>query len=277
VLLEKPPFATMADLDRMIATAHWLGRAIQVGFQSLGSGAIPAFDADVFNLGDLRSVGATGLWQRGRSYWSRAPWAGRRELNGMPVVDGVVTNPLSHSVTTALRIAGARTREDVRAITTDLYRANDIEADDTSVVRIETVTGLMVTCALTLCAPEEQESIVTVKGARGDATFYHLQDRVVARGVEQRMERVGLLENLIDHRGTASDPGRPARQRIGCVSGRGGNRRMGGTRGRSTSDVPRTRRSVDRSARRLMIWVARLPSRTSKSARVGHDGGSGRC
>jgi predicted dehydrogenase len=204
VLLEKPPFATLADFDRILAAADEAGRAIQVGFQSLGSDAIRAFAEDAFDLGELGAIGATGLWQRRQSYWSRAPWAGRRELNGKPVVDGVVTNPLSHSVVTALRIADARTRDDVLSVTTDLYRANDIEADDTSVVRIETAGGLMVTCALTLCAEEEQESFLTVRGSRGDATFYYLQDRVVSRGVERRLQRVGLLQNLIDHRATGA-------------------------------------------------------------------------
>mgnify|MGYP006146785241 CR=1 FL=1 len=58
--------------------------------------------------------------------WAGA-WAGVAGLAGLAgvadVVDGVVTNPLAHAVMTALHLAGARTREDVAELSTELYRA----------------------------------------------------------------------------------------------------------------------------------------------------------
>ena len=68
-------------------------------------------------------VGAVGLWARDAAYWKRSRWAGRRELDGVAVVDGVVTNPLAHATATALAIAGATGARDVTQVTTDLYRA----------------------------------------------------------------------------------------------------------------------------------------------------------
>ena len=65
---------------------------------------------------------------------------GRRSLRGRPVIDGVLTN--APAVVTALAAVGCRTLEDVEAVETDPYRANAIDCDDTSVVRVRTAGGL---------------------------------------------------------------------------------------------------------------------------------------
>lgn len=79
---------------------------MQVGFQSLGSEALPAIDALVASggIGEVRGISATGLWLRNRAYFKRSRWAGKRSLNGTDVVDGVVTNALAHAVATGLRL-----------------------------------------------------------------------------------------------------------------------------------------------------------------------------
>lgn len=210
VLLEKPPVPTLDDFDWLCKLQRETGRAVQVGFQSLGSRALQAFADDAFGLGELVSVSASGLWSRPRRYWDRARWAGRRALNGHPVVDGVTTNPFAHAVATALWIAGYRTAESIGQIDTDLYRANAIDADDTSVVRITAPTDgndvhrVPVTCALTLCAPpreaEDRDATVTVTGVNGSAVFSYTTDVVEVAGDRREFGRDDLLGNLIDHR-----------------------------------------------------------------------------
>jgi predicted dehydrogenase len=204
VLLEKPPVASWDDFERLLATEEATGRVVQVGFQSLGADAAERFAADDFGIGAVQRVSAVGAWSRTLGYWARSPWAGRRSLDGRPVVDGVVTNPLAHAVATALAVAGARRADDVRSVTADLYRANAIESDDTSVVRIDTVTGVPVTCALTLCAPGNDEPQVLVEGSAGRAVLSYTVDRVEIDGPDgQRIEtldRTDLVENLLAHR-----------------------------------------------------------------------------
>ncbi len=178
VYLEKPPVASMDDFTRLLATEQETGRVVQVGFQSLGSRALEMLREDAFDIGSLVRVSAVGAWSRTVGYWSRSPWAGHRSLHGQPVVDGVVTNPLAHAVATALAIVGCRRLEDVEVVETDLYRANAIDSDDTSVVRIRTNQHLRVTCALTLCAPDQREPQVHIEGSRGRATFAYTTDRV---------------------------------------------------------------------------------------------------
>ena len=203
--LEKPPVASLAEFRQLREAAEASGRSVQVGFQSLGSQALPAIEKLLTDgtIGTLEGIGATGRWVRDRAYYKRSRWAGKRSLDGIDVVDGVATNPLAHAIATALRIAGARTVEDVASVQTDLYRANDIESDDTSVIRIRTAAGLPITCALTLCASESVEPYITLQGSEGTAVFHYTEDRLQISNAagEQSMEfgRDDLTENLLEH------------------------------------------------------------------------------
>lgn len=203
--LEKPPVASLADFRQLQEAVETSGRSVQIGFQSLGSQALAAIDKLLRDgsIGTLQGIGATGRWVRDRAYYKRSRWAGKRSLDGVDVVDGVATNPLAHAIATALRIAGARTVEDVASVETDLYRANDIESDDTSVIRIRTAEGLPITCALTLCASESAEPYITLQGSEGTAVFHYTEDRLhIANGDgEQSLEfgRDDLTENLLEH------------------------------------------------------------------------------
>lgn len=209
--LEKPPVASMKDFINLQEAAAVAGRSVQIGFQSLGSHALGALEqlakgaasADLPSIGMLKGISATGRWVRDRAYYKRSRWAGKRSLDGVDVVDGVATNPLAHSIATALRIAGAHEAKDLASVETDLYRANDIEADDTSVIRIRTVDGLPITCALTLCATESVEPYVTLHGTEGTAIFHYTEDRVTVRTeageTGHTFGRDDLTENLLHH------------------------------------------------------------------------------
>ncbi|MBA4101200.1 MAG: gfo/Idh/MocA family oxidoreductase [Arthrobacter sp.] len=208
--LEKPPVASLGDFNRLCDAAAASGRSVQIGFQSLGSHALQEIENLVAagTLGTLQGISATGRWVRDRAYYKRSLWAGKRSINGVDVVDGVATNPLAHAVATALRIAGARTTADVASVETELYRANDIESDDTSVIRIRTASGLPITCALTICASESVEPYVTLQGSAGTAVFHYTEDRLTvttASGTtEETYGREDLTGNLLSHRNSGS-------------------------------------------------------------------------
>ncbi|WP_069172209.1 Gfo/Idh/MocA family protein [Streptomyces griseus] len=206
LLLEKPPAATWADYARMADGVREAGIACQIGFQSFGSHAVPAIRELVGAgaIGTVRGIGAAGAWVRDDAYFRRAPWAGRRRMDGTDVVDGVLTNPLAHAVATALELADRGRAEDVAYIETELFRAHDIEADDTSCVRVTTEDGPPVTAAVTLCAERADEPYVIVHGDRGRVTFWYKQDRVLVQraghGPEEAVHgRTDLLENLVGH------------------------------------------------------------------------------
>ncbi|MFE1073256.1 Gfo/Idh/MocA family protein [Streptomyces sp. NPDC058783] len=211
LLLEKPPAPSYAEFRRMADGVAEAGVACQIGFQSLGSHAVPAIRELVAQgaIGEVVGIGAAGAWVRDEAYFRRAPWSGKRRLNGADVIDGALTNPLAHAVATALALGGTARAEDVTGIETELSHANDIEADDTSCVRIGTERGHRVTVAATLCAERVGEPYVLVHGSSGRVTFWYKQDRVLLQrgghGPEEFQHgRTDLLENLVDHLATGA-------------------------------------------------------------------------
>jgi predicted dehydrogenase len=205
ILLEKPPAPSYDEFRRMADGVAKAEVVCQIGFQSLGSHAVPAIRELIEEgaIGEVMGVGGGGAWARDEAYYRRAPWAGRRRLNGVDVVDGVLTNPLAHAVATGLALLGTTRAEDVTGIETELLRANDIESDDTSCVRVSTAKG-PVTVAATLCAEDPGEPYVLVHGDRGRITFWYKRDRILLQRAghgpqEIEYDRTDLLGNLVDH------------------------------------------------------------------------------
>jgi predicted dehydrogenase len=206
LLLEKPPAPSYAEFRRMADGVAAAGVVCQIGFQSLGSHAVPGIRELIEKgaIGTVTGVGGAGAWARDEAYYRRAPWAGKRRLNGVDVIDGVLTNPLAHAVATALALNDTTRAEDVVRIETELVRANDIESDDTSCVRVTTVQGRPVTVAVTLCAEHPGEPYVLVHGSRGRITYWYKQDRVLLQRAGHGPEEfeygsTDLLENLVAH------------------------------------------------------------------------------
>ncbi|WP_374105369.1 Gfo/Idh/MocA family protein [Streptomyces sp. ISL-36] len=206
LLLEKPPAPSYAEFRRMADGVAAAGVACQIGFQSLGSHAVPAIRRLIGEgaIGELLGVGGAGAWVRDEAYFRRAPWAGRRRIGTVDVVDGALTNPLAHAVATALALDGSTRAEDVELIETELLRVNAIESDDTSCVRMLTTRGTQVSVAATLCAERSSEPYVVVHGSRGRITFWYKQDRVLLQraghGPEESVHGLtDLLENLVAH------------------------------------------------------------------------------
>ncbi|MGK3942920.1 Gfo/Idh/MocA family oxidoreductase [Streptomyces caeruleatus] len=206
ILLEKPPAPSYAEFRRMADGVAAASVACQIGFQSLGSHAVPAIRELVEEgaIGEVTGIGGAGAWARAETYYRRAPWAGKRRMNGVDVIDGVLTNPLAHAVATALALNGTTRAADVTRIETELLRANDIESDDTSCVRVTTANGRKVTVAATLCAEDPGEPYVVVHGDQGRITYWYKQDRVLLQRAghgpeEYEYGRTDLLENLVDH------------------------------------------------------------------------------
>lgn len=213
VLLEKPPTASLDEFARLQATADSAGRLVQVGFQSLGSDAILYLRALIRAgaIGEVTRYSASAGWVRPLTYWARADWAGKRTMGGRVVADGVLTNPLAHATATALAVAGATGVDDVTAIDLDLYRANDIQADDTSVAVLTLGDGSVLTTAVSLCAPSREEPFVEVVGRTGRLVFYYGIDVIQQfshsyAGLPRTTThaRTALLDNLLAARSTGA-------------------------------------------------------------------------
>jgi predicted dehydrogenase len=115
-------------------------------------------------------------------------------------VDGVVTNPFAHSVAAALLLDGSGRADQVTGVETELFHANEIEADDTSTVRIRTTRGTTIVAAFTLCASDNEPPNVTVYGSKGQAVLRYTTDELEIGGATTQYGRDDLLANLLEHR-----------------------------------------------------------------------------
>ncbi|MFA9431810.1 Gfo/Idh/MocA family protein [Egicoccus sp. AB-alg2] len=208
VLLEKPPAPTRDEHLVLRDAAVAAGVACQIGFQSFGSEAVEAARRLVADgaLGELHGIGVAGAWIRGDAYYARAAWAGRRMLDGRPVVDGALTNPFAHATATALRIDGSDGVDGgFRNLHLELFHANDIEADDTSCLTGTTSRGTRLSVAVTLCSPSHVEPYLLLQGSRGWMQVFYKTHRLrtALDGVEREVvhDDVDLLDNLLDHLG----------------------------------------------------------------------------
>ena len=204
VMLEKPPVAALEDFWKLLDAEKASGRSVQIGFQALGSEALERVRELAAGLGELTSVQIWGMWLRDNAYYGRAAWAGKRVMNGRRVADGVCTNPLAHSFATAFALVGLTDISQIEAIETELYHAHDIEADDTSWVKIRRTDGVPIDVSLTLCGPVQEEPTVTLVGTKGRISLTYTTDDIVAEvggmQVTEHTDRTDLLENLVDHR-----------------------------------------------------------------------------
>jgi predicted dehydrogenase len=211
VLVEKPVTVRLGELDTLIETAGRLGRRCQVGFQSSGS-HVPdriARAVDDGTLGPLRHVFAAGAWSRPLAYFHRAPWAGRRFLDGAAVGDGALANPFAHALMNCLRVAGVTVAE-VAGTEAELFHANEIDSDDTSSVRLRG-GAVTVNLAVTLCADRPVEPYLVAAGEHAALRWHYTRD-------ELWLERDGgatrvdlppardLLGDLLDARATGHPP-----------------------------------------------------------------------
>ncbi|MCI4065750.1 Gfo/Idh/MocA family oxidoreductase [Micromonospora sp. R77] len=209
LLLEKPPVLDLAEHRELAAALAATGRAAQVGFQALGSAALAELTAALAagRLGTVTGVATVAAWQRPDAYYARAPWAGRRELDGRPVLDGALANPLAHAVMQCLAVAEAvaGTPVDPELIEAERYRVRLIEVDDTAVLRVTPRIGPPIVAAVTLAGEDFVPGEVLVTGTRGRAVLEYPTDRLRLPDDADWREvpgRRGLLENLLDHRAT---------------------------------------------------------------------------
>jgi predicted dehydrogenase len=204
LLLEKPPTASMEQFQALSAEVAAAGRVCQVGFQSFGSHALAHAARLVAGgaVGRLRGVGVQGAWVRERAYFTRAAWAGRMALDGVPITDGALTNAFAHATASALRVAGVPDDADV-SVELERYRAASPEGDDTATARL-TAGGVPIVVAVTLCAAEHRPPLIVVHGERGRLELEYTTDTLTGRAsdgtsVTGPPGRTVLLDNLVAH------------------------------------------------------------------------------
>jgi predicted dehydrogenase len=201
LLLEKPPVLDLSEHRSLLTAVREKDRLCQVGFQALASVAATRLNEAVAGFGAVSTIAAVASWQRDDAYYARAPWAGKR--NG----DGVLANPLAHALMQSLAVAAAAGAGPPLRLEVERYRTRPIEVDDTAFARLTFQSGLRLLAAVTLAGEPFIPGEIIVDGGR--AVLEYPTDRLLLPGDSELTAvpgRTDLLENLLDHRADPSVP-----------------------------------------------------------------------
>ena len=175
VFMEKPPVATVQDLDDLNAVVKATGLPVAVCFNSLFSWLVQQLKRELLagRFGKIRRIKGIGAWVRTEAYFSRNNWAGKIRKNGKWVLDGDINNPFAHVVCNGLFFAGSEqhTLAEPLTVEAELYRCNQIESEDTSCLRIMTREGVEVLSWLTLGAETEIKPRTVIETEKAVITF----------------------------------------------------------------------------------------------------------
>jgi len=211
VLVEKPPAATVEDVDAMIETGRRTGRFCAVGFQLLSSPLLRRLKSLLVSgrLGRLRELACRAHWPRSTSYYERNRWAGTSRLDGEWVLDGPMNNACAHYLMNLLFLAG-RTRETAAEpvrVRAEIYAARGIGGEDTTVLLAELSDGARIYFGVTHACREGAGPVFRIAGSRGTITGeLHGEMKAVLNGQgEIELENPGgddhqrLFANVIDY------------------------------------------------------------------------------
>ncbi|MDQ1912771.1 Gfo/Idh/MocA family oxidoreductase [Paenibacillus sp. GD4] len=175
VMMEKPPTATVQDLDTLLEAKRANGTVCTVHFQHTSGRAFRHMLKLIQEgaIGELVSVTGIGTWKRTNTYYERTPWAGKIMHNGAYVMDGSIHNPLAHLFQNCLVAAGKGDPEAAcpEWVTAELYKGHEIETEDTSCVRISTRNGVAIHYYSTLCHDANLPPHIRVKGTKGELVW----------------------------------------------------------------------------------------------------------
>lgn len=207
VWLEKPPVATVQELEELQSIAEVAGKPIAVCFNSLFSHLTQNLKRELVagRFGHVRQIKGIGAWIRTSAYFNRNSWAGCLRKDDAWILDGDVNNPFAHVLCNNLFFAGSQHHSlaEPLSIEAELYRSNAIESEDTSCLRILTDNGVEIINYLTLAPREEippRTVIETEKALISFEEFKRLKIEFYNGPVEEheayQEDRVEMIEHL---------------------------------------------------------------------------------
>ncbi len=194
VICEKPPAATIQEVNAMTAAAERCGKRCIIHFQGCWSGSFLRLRKLICRgeLGRIRAVRAAGRWLRADTYYGRNAWAGKMRDQGRWVLDGTINNPFSHLVNAALHLASADPDRPAmpKRVRAELYHCRDIGGEDTSCLAIETEAGVMIETFFTVCSEQPLKPVrLRVIGEKGTADV--ADDRITVKFVGGGQKVIG--------------------------------------------------------------------------------------
>ena len=175
VYLEKPPAATIQEVDRMLEAVNRSGKICLLGFQMISSDSINFIKSRVVS-GALGTVKRLRFWAcspRYDNYYKRNTWAGKLKIDGAWVLDGPSNNALAHYISNMLYLASPVPRQFARpaSVRAELYHGRDFESEDTCAMEIRTAEGPTAYFATSHCAETAGGYVITLECQKGSAVW----------------------------------------------------------------------------------------------------------
>lgn len=207
VWLEKPPVATVQELDELQSASEDAGMPVAVCFNSLFSHLTQNLKKELVTgrFGEVRQVKGIGAWIRTSDYFNRNSWAGCLRKDGNWILDGDVNNPFAHVLCNNLYFAAPAHNalaEPVK-VEAELYRCNTIESEDTSCLRIMTREGIEIIDYLTLSPGREIPPVSVIETEKARITFENFNrlkiefhDGSIEEHEAYQEDRIEMIEHL---------------------------------------------------------------------------------
>jgi predicted dehydrogenase len=210
IFLEKPPVATIQDLDELTEYASKQGKRVPVAFQYLYSTIVQELKKRIVEgrYGRVKRIRGMAGWPRFDTYYNRTEWAGKLHINGQWVLDGTINNPLAHMLADELYLASMRphTMAEPVSVQAELYHGHDIESEDTSSLRIITDKGVEVLFNASLCSDAKIDTSVIIECQKANIEYTGFcKARIVAANGEVENiddandKRVNMLTKLAEY------------------------------------------------------------------------------
>ncbi|MHC4872837.1 MAG: Gfo/Idh/MocA family protein [Planctomycetota bacterium] len=173
VYVEKPPAATIEDVDAMIKASKDTNKFCTVGFQSQSQPHILELKSLLVSggLGELKEFACFATWPRADQYYARNSWAGNLKAYDEWVMDGPMNNALAHQIMNLLFFAG-KTRQETATplnIRAEMYRARDITGEDTDCLTADLEDGKKMYYCVTHATANRIDPTYRIVGSKGKA------------------------------------------------------------------------------------------------------------
>ncbi len=210
IFLEKPPVATIQELDELTRYASRKGKKVPVAFQYLYSDIIQQLKSRIVEglYGKVKRVRGMAGWPRFDTYYTRSDWAGKLHINGEWILDGTINNPLAHMLSDELYLASMKAGEMAQPVSVEaeLYHGHDIESEDTSSLRIITDKGVEIIFNASLCSDAKMDPSVIIECEKATIEYVGfckaaitLENGEIENIVDNKEKRINMLTKLAEH------------------------------------------------------------------------------
>jgi predicted dehydrogenase len=175
VYVEKPPAATVDEVDEMIKTSEETGKFCVVGFQCQSMTHVRDVKSLLLSgvMGKVKTISCMASWPRDDVYYCRNDWAGQAFARGKWVLDGPMNNALAHQLMNLLffgsdTLMGTASPLSVRA---ELYRARkNNTGEDTVSLAADLETGVRVFYHVTHASLEQFGPFFNIECSDGEVS-----------------------------------------------------------------------------------------------------------